>query len=537
MLGRRATSTSFVHAATGHQRHDRQHLGRGPQLHDREQVGQVVAQDVACGADGVQTAHHTLQRVTHGTHLAHDLDVQTGRIVLVQVHPDLGDQLRFVRAVLVEPKHHGHAGVTTAGHSQFDPVADRRILALAHAPDVASFHVFGQQHFARVQIGDVGDTVFGDLKGFVVRSVFFGLLRHQAHIRHGAHGLGIEVAMPFAEVDHLLVNAGKGRLRHHRLDVFQPAVGAPHLAAVSDHGGHGGIDDHIVGRMEVGDALSRVHHRELRPVLMTSMQVTVDFVLLGLRQGGDLAVQVSHAVVHVHAQFVKQFGMLGKRVFVENFHTVTEHDGVRDLHHGGFHVQGKHHAGFVRVFDLLFIKNFQRFFTHEHAVNDFTVEQGHFLLQHHGLATLGDQLHFHVTGAVQRNGFFAVVKIAAVHVRDMRARSLAPLGHAVGVLARKLFHGAGRTAVRVAFAQHRVHGRANALAVTGTDFFFSVCFGRFRIIGQGITLGLQLFDGRPQLAHRGADVGQLDDVGFGLQSQLAQFSQVVRQTLRFGQHV
>ena len=203
--------------------------------------------------------------------------------MLVQVHLDLGDQLGFMWAVLVEPEHHGHAGVAGTCHGQFDPVADRRVFRLAHAPNVTDFHVFRQQHFARVDVGDVGDAVFLDFKGLVVRAVLFGLLGHQAHVGHGAHGLGVERAVPFAEVDHLHVNAGKRRLGHHSLDVFQATVGTPHFAAVADHGRHGSVHDHIVRRMEVGDALGRIHHGQLRAAFVASVQIVLDFVLFGLR--------------------------------------------------------------------------------------------------------------------------------------------------------------------------------------------------------------------------------------------------------------
>ena len=141
VLRRRAAGTGFVHAATGHQRHDRQHLGAGAQLHDREQVGQVVAQDVAGDRDGVQAADHALQRVAHGAHLRHDLDVQAGGVVVLQVGLDLLDQLVLVRTVRVQPEDGRHAGVARARDGQLDPVADRRVLDLAHAPDVAGFDV------------------------------------------------------------------------------------------------------------------------------------------------------------------------------------------------------------------------------------------------------------------------------------------------------------------------------------------------------------------------------------------------------------
>ncbi|MPN59137.1 hypothetical protein SDC9_206856 [bioreactor metagenome] len=40
-----------------------------------------------------------------------------------------------------------------------------------------------------------------------------------------------------------------------------------------------------------------------------------------------------------------------------------------------------------------------------------------------------------------------------------------------------------------------------------------------------------------QLAHRGGDIGQLDDIGLRRERQLAQVSQVVRSALGFGQKV
>jgi hypothetical protein len=280
-LGAEPPAPGLVHAAAGHQRHDGQHLGAGAQLHDREQVGQVVAQDVAGGADGVQAAHHALQRVAHGAHLAHDLDVQAGGVVLVQVHLDLGDQLRLVRAVGVEPEHHRHAGVAGAVTASLTQSRIGGVLDLAHAPDVALLDVLAQQHLAGGDVDDVGHAVLGDLEGLVVRAVLLGLLRHQADVGHGAHGLRIERAVPLAEVDHLLVDAGEGALGHHGLDVLEAAVGAPHLAAVADHGGHRGVDDDVVGRVEVGDALGRVDHGQLGPVLVAGVQVALDLVLLG----------------------------------------------------------------------------------------------------------------------------------------------------------------------------------------------------------------------------------------------------------------
>jgi hypothetical protein len=181
---------------------------------------------------------------------------------------------------------------------------------------------------------------------------------------------------------------------HHGLHVLEAAIGVPHLAAVADHRGHGGVHDDVVGRVEVGDALGRIHHGQLGPVFVAGVQVALDLVLRALRQRGDLVVQVDHAVVDVDAQLLEQLGVLLERVLVEDLHAVAEHDGVRHLHHRGLHVQREHHAGLAGVFDLLLVELHQRLLAHEHAVDDLAVEQlGQLGLEHDGLAALGDQLH------------------------------------------------------------------------------------------------------------------------------------------------
>ena len=55
---------------------------------------------------------------------------------------------------------------------------------------------------------------------------------------------------------------------------------------------------------------------------------------------------------------------------------------------------------------------------------------------------------------------FRTVEIARRHVRDMRLRVRRPRAHLVRVVACVFFDGAGGAAVRIAFAQHRVHGGA-----------------------------------------------------------------------------
>ena len=47
----------------------------------------------------------------------------------------------------------------------------------------------------------------------------------------------------------------------------------------------------------------------------------------------------SSAIALINANFFKLFCILLKYVFEENGHSMTKHDGVRNLHHGSFEVE------------------------------------------------------------------------------------------------------------------------------------------------------------------------------------------------------
>ena len=238
---------------------------------------------------------------------------------------------------------------TRTGDGQLDPVPDRRVLDDGHAPDVALLDVLRQQHLAGVDVDDVGDAVLGDLERLVVAAVLLGLLRHQADVGNGAHRRRVELAVGLTEVDDLLVDPGERRLGVDGLGVLGPSVGAVHLAAEPDHRGHRGVHDHVAWRVKVGDALGRVHHRQLGTVLVARVEVPDDLLVLRCGQRLDLVVEVDQPVVDVDAEFVEQLLVLGERVLVEHLHRVAEDDGVADLHHRRLDVQREHHAGLVGV--------------------------------------------------------------------------------------------------------------------------------------------------------------------------------------------
>ena len=536
MLGRRAAGAGLVHSATGHQRHDREHLGAGAQLQDGEQIGEVVAQDVAGHGDGVLAADDPFQRVPHGPHLRHDLDLESLGVVLLEVGLDLLAQLGLVRALGVEPEHRGHAGRARPRDGKLDPVADRRVLDDGHPPDVAGLDVVAQQHLTGLDVDDVGDAVLRDLEGLVVAAVLLGTLGHETDVGYGAHRRGIELAVRLAEVDHLLVDPRERRLRIDGLGVLELAVGAVHLPAGADHRRHRGVDDDIAGRVEVGDAARRVHHRELGPVLVHGVDVADDLLTLRGGQRLDLGVQIRHAVVDVHAELVEDLLVLGERVLVEHLDRVAEHDRMADLHHGRLDMQREHDAGLVGVFDLLFEELAQRLLAHEHAVDDVALVEGHLGLED-GLAAVGLEDHLHRAGLVDRHRLLTVVEVPVLHGGDVGTRGLRPLPHAVRVFPRIRLDRLGGAPVRVAFAQYRIDRAAEHLGVARLDLLLLVGLRLARVVGQVVALLAKLLDRGQQLRNRGADVGQLDDVGLGQLGQLAQLPEVVGHPLFLGQIV
>ncbi len=133
------------------------------------------------------------------------------------------------------------------------------VLGLAGTPDVAVGHFVLDQDVAGT-VNDLDRAGFLDLEGLVVAAVFLGSLCHEANVRDGAHGGGIEGAVGAAVVQDNLVDAGVGAVREDGQGVGFLAVRAPHVAGAADHGRHGGVNDDVGGDVEGGDALVRVHH-------------------------------------------------------------------------------------------------------------------------------------------------------------------------------------------------------------------------------------------------------------------------------------
>mmetsp|Transcript_157819 Transcript_157819/g.502599 ORF Transcript_157819/g.502599 Transcript_157819/m.502599 type:complete len:257 (-) Transcript_157819:2336-3106(-) len=255
MLGCRAASASLVHAAACQHRHDGEHLGACAELDDREQIRIVVPEHVARDGDGVLTLPRAIARQPAGFHRAHDLDVETLGVVLGQILLDLLDHVQVVRAVAVQPEDRLGSRGTCSGHCELDPILDGDVLGLAHAPDVALLDLVHKQNRSRIGVHHTHGAWLLDLEGLVVGAVLLCLLRHEAHVRHRAHGLGIKCTMLNAIFDALVEDPGIASVRDDGLAILELVARSPHLAGGPDHGGHGCVDNDVAGHMQVGDAL------------------------------------------------------------------------------------------------------------------------------------------------------------------------------------------------------------------------------------------------------------------------------------------
>ena len=216
---------------------------------------------------------------------------------------------------------------------------------------------------------------------------------------------------------------------------------------------------------------------------------------------------------------------------------MAEHDGIGDLHHGRLDVQREQHAVLLRGFDLLGKEGAQRLAAHHRRVDDLARDQRRLRLQHRGLAAGFDQLDAGVGRRSDGGRDFRAEVIAARHVRHMRFGVLAPGAHLVRVVAGVLLDGAGGAAVGIALAQHRVDDAAEHLVVARLDVLLGVRLGGVRIVRNAVALALQFLDRGLELRDRGGDVGQLHDVGFGLQRERAEFGEFVVGPLRRGELV
>ena len=389
-----------------------------------------------------------------------------------------------------------------------------------------------------IGIDDADGAIGGNLKCFVVRTVFLGGFGHEADIGHGAHGLGIKRAIFAAKINHGLINRRVATVGNHREGVLRLALGIPHLAAIADHRGHRGVDDHIARHMEVRDAFVGIHHREGWARGEGGFQITLD---RGFFVGGeffDLREQVAEAVVKIDAQFVDRGGVARDELAEENLHGMAEKNRVRDLHHRRFEVEREKNAGLLRGIDLLGEKGLERFAGHEGRIQNLAGQQFEIALPSHQLPTTGGE-EFNAGGGRSRKGggFFVREKVVASHRCHAGLRVFRPRSHFVRVLAGVVLHGLRRAAVGISLTQDGIHGAAFYFVVAGLGVLLGVIRWRLGVIGHRESASLQLSDCRFQLRDRRADVREFDDVRLGLERERAEFREGVGGFLIFRQAV
>ena len=147
---------------------------------------------------------------------------------------------------------------------------------MAGPPNIPSLDLMFDKHVAG-GIHHLHRTVGRHLERLIVRTVFFRLLRHEAHIRHRAHRGRIERAMRLAVVDDRLVHASVGGIRDDSQGVLLLTRGIPHVPRGADHCRHRGVHNHVRRHMQVGDALIRIHHGQRRTIRQGGVEGRRDF--------------------------------------------------------------------------------------------------------------------------------------------------------------------------------------------------------------------------------------------------------------------
>ena len=284
--------------------------------------------------------------------------------MILQVPIDLFNELGIVGTALVQPEDRRGTGCPRSRHCQLDPVSNGFVLYGRSAPNVPFFYLVFQDRLPG-GVNDPDGAVSGGLESLVVGTVLFRFLRHEANVGHTSHGHGVVGAMFFAVLDHFTVKPCVALVGDDSLGVVGLAVGTPHLPAVTDHGGHGGVDDDVAGHVEVGDPMVRVHHGHIRLCLIHGLEIGNDLGFFVFGQLFNSVVQITYTIVEIHTQFGDGIGMLLDGILVVDLDAVAEDDGIGDLHHGGLQVQGEQNAFVLGVCDLLLEELDQRLLAHE----------------------------------------------------------------------------------------------------------------------------------------------------------------------------
>lgn len=526
VLGGGAAGAGFEEAAAFDQGDDGEHLGRGADFEDREEVGEVVAEDVAGDADGVLAFDDALEADLGRVGGGEDLEVEALGVVVLQVELNFGNELGVVGAGFIEPEDGGRAGEAGAVDGEFNPVADREVLGLAGAPDVALLDGVFEEGLT-VGVDDADGAGGGRFEGLVVGAVFFGGLGHEADVGNGADGGGVERAVGFDEVDGGLVNAGVAAVGNEGEGVAGVAFGVVDFATGAEERGDGGVDDDVGGDVEVGDAFVGVDVGEGGAGGEGGLDVGLDGGFLVGGEFLDLGNEVAEAVVEINAEGGEDGGVFGEEVFEEDADGVAEEDGVGDLHHGGLEVEREENAVGFGLGDLLLVEGNEGFPADLGGVEDLAGLEGELREENLHGAVGAHELDLGGGGSGEGEGFLVGEEVVGGEGGDAGLGAGREGFVNVRVLLGVILDGLGGAAVGVAFAEDGVHGGTEDLGVTGAGVFLGVGRRGFGVVGEGKALGLKLGDGGLQLRDGGGDVGQLDDVGLGLEREGAELGEGV----------
>ena len=362
-------------------------------------------------------------------------------------------------------------------------------------------------------------------------AVLLGGLRHEADIGNRSHALRIKRPVLLAEIDHRLVDAGVGAVGNDGERVPGLPLGIPHLATRTDHRRHGGVDDHIARHVKIRDPFVGVDHRNGGSVLQSRLDVGLD---RGLLVGGellDLGDEVTKAVVEINAERGDLGGMLGDQVLEEDFHRVAEDDRVGDLHHRRLHVEREEDTIGLGLSDLPLKEGDERPLAQASSVEDLAgLERGLFL-EDLGGAVGSHELDLHLGRLGNGHRLLVGEEVILPHGPDAGLGIGRPRTHGVRVLAGILLHRLRGAAVGVPLAEDRVDGAPLDLVVAGADPLLRLGGRVLRIVGEFVSLRLELGDCRLELGNGGADVRELDDVRLGPEREGAEFGQSVADLL------
>ena len=198
-----------------------------------------------------------------------------------------------------------------------------------------------------------------------MRAVLFGFLGHQTNVGDIAHGCRVKLSVLFGVFQNFLIHGCVAAVRHHGDGILEFVVLIPHPAAVTHNVGHGGVDDDVVRDVQIGDAAAGIDHGQRRSLVIHCGNIGFDLGFFPGRQAVELGQHVGQAVVDVRPDFLERRGVLVECVPEIDGHTVAEHDGIGDFHHGRFEVQGQQHPVVPGRVHLLGIEGAQGLDVHD----------------------------------------------------------------------------------------------------------------------------------------------------------------------------